>query len=503
MRPRSALVACLCAALAAPADAHDAGVVVTAALDRPPIARLNPRLVGVGWDPVPITDEAMAPLSPDLVRIDAGLEHLYPGGSDRDPAAFRALAHQVDEARAIGGRPLVILSYMPPWLADAGPGDPRDPTRLPPRDTATWGRLVEGVVGRLARDHGVRWFEAWNEPDWPVFWQGSREEWLERIYRPSADAVARVEERTGLDLRYGGCACLFPDPLWIPPLLAYVRANGLPLDFLSWHYYGNYPFTGPDGGEPIGPPGFREFLELIGHPNPATTAMAFSDQVALVRTWRDAAYPDGARHPEMVIDEWNLSAGGFDRRHDTAEGAAFDAAVLVEMQRAGLDRSAVFRSVDPAYGPEVVPPKPELYGGWGLVGRQGTRKPAWDVFRFWKHLFPRIVGLSSTLDGRAGVFAVVTGRNRGNVRILAANFQASGSHRHHLEVRLTGAARGRWTIRAVGAGGRERTWTARSDGTVAVRMTLPAQSAWILLAERRSAAGAAPFVQRFTRFEPK
>ena len=44
-----------------------------------------------------------------------------------------------------------------------------------------------------------------------------------------------------------------------------LRDTSLPLDFVSWHYYGNYPFVGPDGREPSLP---AEAYLLLGHRNP-------------------------------------------------------------------------------------------------------------------------------------------------------------------------------------------------------------------------------------------
>ncbi len=52
-------------------------------------------------------------------------------------------------------------------------------------------------------------------------------------------------------------------------------------------------------------------------------------------------------------------------RHDTAEGAAFAAGVLVEMQEGGLDASAFFRATDTL----------DRAGAHGTVKRDGTRKP--------------------------------------------------------------------------------------------------------------------------------
>jgi hypothetical protein len=446
-------LAALVLVVAVPVGAHPLGIDMAADASAPPIAATNHRLVGLGSDRAPFMRDAVSPLRPNLIRIDAGIDRLYPAGPAIDEPAFDGLAAEVDAALSIpGAEPVVILSYMPRWLAKTQPFEFRDPTRLPPRDVGVWRSIVGEVASRL-HGRGVQWFEAWNEPDFPGFWQGSIREWLQEVFEPSGRAVAAA------GARYGGCACLFPDPAWVVATMAYARAVALPIDFVSWHYYGNYPFIGPDGREPGTEP-----LAPLGQRNPAANAASFSEQIEAVRAWRDAIFAGAASLPELWIDEWNLSAGGFDRRHDTAEGAAFDTAVLVEMQRAGLDRSAFFRSVDPAYGPDVVPASPELYGGWGLVGRYGTVKPAWTAFAHWQGLGTDILAISDPASAGLNVSALVARAGPDRLQVLAANF---ADHTHAMRVRLSGLTPGDWVV-----GGEP----VHSDGTLVVERELPAGS---------------------------
>lgn len=463
-----------CAVLLAvtPARAQTPDVALSAYAAMDPIAETNRRLIGVGWDAAAFTPRAMAPLRPDLVRMDASLERLYPRGPKLDETAFAALRTEVTEVLSIGATPVVILSYTPAWLAETRPSS--DATKVPPSDPMTWRRLVGDVVDRLSA-LGVRWFEAWNEPDVPVFFQGLQTEFFEKIYRPSAEAVRDVARRTRRHLRFGGCACSTPNPAWIVHMMQFARENSLPLDFISWHYYGNLPFFGPDGAEPLGPPEIRPLLAPLRQRNPVTSAASYGDQIAAVRSWRDALYDEG--EPELWLDEWNLSSGGFDRRHDTAEGAAFQAAVLVELQRADVDRAAVFRSVDPAYGSDVVPLRPEPYGGWGLVGRYGTIKPAWRAHRFWAQLGRDILAYTSSVDARAGVSGLLTRRDPRSVVAFVSNFVASGGERRRVVVRLEGAARGTWMARVTSLDGRAHTRTVRSRGELVVPIDLDAQTA--------------------------
>ncbi|MER3453143.1 MAG: hypothetical protein C4344_05755, partial [Acidimicrobiia bacterium] len=340
-----------------------------------PAEPVNRALVGLGWHPGGPPLSSVADLSPKLVRTDASLQDVSPAPGELHLGPLLAT---VAEIRAIGAEPLVILSYVPAWLG--GPNaHGRDPTRVAPADPDAWERLVHDVVLALATAPApARTFEAWNEPDSPIFWQDTPEAWSATVAR-SAEAVARVERETGIDLAFGGPATAVPDPVYLAAFLKPFRTDpGLPLDFVSWHYYANTPFFGPDGNEfPLLAP----LHPVVGRPNPLADPSIYGPQVGQMRTWTAGALAGSNRAlPALVLDEWNLSAAGFDRRHDTNVGAAFVAATLVELQAAGLEKSVFFQATD-------APPPPgagDTYGGHGLVTRTGARKPAWWSMWLWQ-----------------------------------------------------------------------------------------------------------------------
>jgi hypothetical protein len=144
----------------------------------------------------------------------------------------------------------------------------------------------------------------------------------------------------------------------------------------------------------------------------------------------------------------------------------------------------MFRSVDPLYGPDVVPPTPELYGGWGLVGRRGTVKPAWRAHRFWRELGRDILAFTSMQDAALGVSGVLTRRSPGRYSALASNFDAKDGHRHVLELRLHGVGAGRWTIRVRGVDASDRRTAASSGTDLVVPVELEPQSAVLIELKR-------------------
>lgn len=402
----AALAALLAVVLAATATAGAATPQSTIVVDiSRQLGPVNRQLIGFGWHPGGAPLSTVAPLDPHLVRIDASLQDVSVGPGQ--PLRLAPLLAHVAEVRAAGGEPLVILSYLPAWLGRPGALG-RDPTRVRPADLNAWQRVVHDVVHAVATapQRAVR-FEAWNEPDIPLFWQDTPTAWVDTVER-SARAVAAVEQETGIDLQFGGPATAVPNPTYLLPFLARFRNPALPLDFVSWHYYGNYPFFGPDGAEfPITQP----IQPFLGRPNPIASPRAYAPQVDLMRSLTDAALAGSGRaRPALVLDEWNLSAAGFDRRHDSAAGAAFAAGVLGSMQGARLDAAAFFMATDTRGVP----------GEHGAVNRAGVPKPVWWAFELWQRLAPTQVAVSGV--DPLGSLSVTASKGEGRVTILLSSF---------------------------------------------------------------------------------
>lgn len=108
----------------------------------------------------------------------------------------------------------------------------------PPSDLAAW--------RTICRDYAAHWrttgrcvthYEIWNEPDNPpFFFRGTKTDYFE-IYRHGALGVKEGDPQALV----GGptVAALHHDHSWIIAFLDYVTSESLPLDFLSFHNYGN------------------------------------------------------------------------------------------------------------------------------------------------------------------------------------------------------------------------------------------------------------------------
>lgn len=394
---RSAVVALLTAlavsASAIPAPAGAAPLPWPFAAERDvnvdfsaPRGRLNTDLVGVNVGTGSL-EPGLAPLEPNIVRIDGSLETLWNCDTGTlDPTRLVHLDEQIDSALAVGTTPLVILSYMPACLAATSPfgvwATLWGTHTRPPADPAAWQRAVTAVVhelvtARLARSAPpVTWFEAWNEPDIPVFFSGTPSRFARSVLLAELRALDEVEAATGIDLHLAVCGCATPNESFMRVSMDAAADAGLDIDALSWHYYANFPFPGPDGVEALGPPELAGLVRLLGIRNPAAAPVLYRDQARRI----------GRRWPHMtkLITEWNLASAGFDRRNDSHAGAAFQFASLAAMHVGGVDAAAVYRSIDNATHDGFGRPLPDRYGGFGLLFRDDARKPAWFANRLWQ-----------------------------------------------------------------------------------------------------------------------
>lgn len=408
-------------------------VVVTVHADHV-VRAVNRRLVGFNWHTGGAPLQTVAPLRPAIIRIDASLERVSPAPGRLD---LGDLLERVAQIRSIGAEPLVILSYTPPWLAQPNASF-GDPTKTPPRDLAAWQQVVHDVVFALATaPTPARWFEAWNEPDLPTFWTGLPTQWLDTA-AASARAVSQVQAETGISLRFGGPASVVPDPVLLAGLALRLRAQQTPLGFVSWHYYGNLPCLGPDGPESgLSGGGLQQ---LLGCRNPLTLPAAYGAQIDAMRAaTRLSLLGSGWPDPPLLIDEWNLSSGGLDRRHDTEAGAAFDAATLMQMQAHGLNAATFYAATD-------TDPRP---GNFGLVRVDGSRKPAWWSFWLWQKLEPQevLVDGNDPTGALTSNPAVIASRSADGhtVTALVAAFDPSCNGARSLTVRLAGLPPGTHT----------------------------------------------------------
>ena len=89
-----------------------------------------------------------------------------------------------------GMRPIMELDFMPTALSTSG-------DKTPPKDYNEWKNFIKGLAQHCVDKYGMddvkNWYwEVWNEPDYPGFWDGSDMNKYYTLYDNTVDALVAV-----------------------------------------------------------------------------------------------------------------------------------------------------------------------------------------------------------------------------------------------------------------------------------------------------------------------
>lgn len=282
----------------------------------------------------------------------------------------------------------------------------------PPKDTEKWAEVCLGIVRHYndgwANGHkwNIRYWEVWNEPDLdPRTWTGTMDEYCS-LY----EATAKKIKAAFPNVKVGGPSFARFHPgdkdnssdEKARQFLAFCRDRKLPLDFFSWHRYGN-------------------------------DLKAFIDEPAHVRKVLDSY---GFNKTELIFDEWHYRVHAFTgnpkTNADPVDGlasmnaAAFAVAAMIGWQDAPLDMSCHY----------TIGPLNEWWGAWDSMN--GRTKLFYALKSFAAMLdYPARTAVSSDSTG----LQVLAGRNAAGKRaVLVVNFK-TGAERLRLSLKGAGGAR--------------------------------------------------------------
>ena len=198
----------------------------------------------------------------------------------------------------------------------------------PPADPAVYAAAALKVLEHIGeRGVTVRYVELWNEPDLPFFYSGTFEEWW-ATYVAFAHAVHDAGYAVGGPSWAGALA---PED-WLVGIAKLCVAEGVPLDFYSFHRYGETD---------------TEILERCHQ----------------VRSVLEQA---GLSDTKILLDEW-----GYDLRQapvfGTVHNAVFVAACLMQFPAAGIADQTNILLIDPV--------APEFGRFHGLTRQDGDPNP--------------------------------------------------------------------------------------------------------------------------------
>lgn len=266
-----------------------------------------------------------------------------------------------DQLLAKGIKPFVELSFTPEALktSDQTIFYWKGNTSHPRLDL--WGPLIGAfarhLVARYGADEVRSWFfEVWNEPNLPMFWQDADQQAYFDMYAVTARALKAVDP----GLRVGGPATA--GAAWVPQFLAFAKSSGAPVDFVTTHTYGvNGGFLDEEG---------KADTKL--DPSPGAIS---ADVLRVRRQIEDSSF---AGLP-LYFTEWSASYTPRDLVHDSYISAPYILSKLKAVKGAVQGMSYwVYSDLFEENGP---PPAP-FHGGFGLMTRDGIRKAAWFAYKY-------------------------------------------------------------------------------------------------------------------------
>jgi xylan 1,4-beta-xylosidase len=143
------------------------------------------------------------------------------------PTAWRSseASAPADRVRGLGASQTIVLSDH--WSYPAHGWRPFGPPWAQPERYAAWVReFAQHYKGR-----GVFYWDIWNEPDFEIFWDGTREQ----FYETFAIAERVLREDLGSDARIVGPSTTMWRLDWIEGLAEFCLQRGCRFDAVSWH----------------------------------------------------------------------------------------------------------------------------------------------------------------------------------------------------------------------------------------------------------------------------
>ena len=331
----------------------------------------------------------------------------------------------------------------------------------PPLDSEKWADICIGII-RHYNDgwasgfrSGIRYWEIWNEPEnRPACWTGTDEQFLALYATASRKIKSRFPNLAvgGPSFGYTGevRAGQFVAGGFLTNFLAVCRRESLPLDFFSWHCY-----TDDVNELIVRARGLRALLEEYG----------FTNAESHLNEWN---YLPGKSWAALSKSSTPEVRRNFYERMAGAEGAAFIASALIELQNAPVDMCNLFHGET---------------GPFGIFDEHGVRQKNYFALLAFAELLnaPRRVAVegNATLHAIAGV-----NEEQGRAAVLISNRAESQGLVQVNCANLPWRTGSVWRVRVVdGAHDLDEVTDARIEGT-RVTFTLRRPAVALMTIER-------------------
>lgn len=294
-----------------------------------------------------------------------------------------------------GIKPFIELGFMPSEIKSS------DDTVFSwkanvsmPKDMRLWNDLIRSFTTHLINRYGINevrtwYFEVWNEPELEgLFWAGTKEDYFE-LYMNTHKTIKSIDKK----LKVGGPSVAHEAILeksWMRDFLNYISVTDLKIDFLSIHIYPEV-YTS------------MEDLNRI-----ITNLKAGKDETYLLNNWESIGKiyhgKDNPKKtlenlakvskeklgfsPEIHVTEWNASAFARNFIHDTCFASNYILYSVIE-NIGKVDSLGYWTMTDLIEENKVG--ISHFHGGFGLINKDGIKKPSYFAYYFLNKLGKNLV----------------------------------------------------------------------------------------------------------------
>lgn len=197
-----------------------------------------------------------------------------------------------------------------------------------PQNFDIYATLVSTLVNRYSLNYKqtglprkVSHWEIWNEPDLHFFWNNNKPQTFYEFY----SKIARVIKAVDPSAKVGAAGVAYgynPNGEYLDGLLNYCRNTNTPIDFLSWHYYGN---TSADP---------QNIIDLGNQIQTTLNAYGYDDLESLCTEWNSTPFASANTYTKV----------------QSANNAAYIASTLMYMQYCKVDKAYYYRGDASSFG---------------------------------------------------------------------------------------------------------------------------------------------------------
>ena len=260
-----------------------------------------------------------------------------------------------------------------------------------PKDISLWTDMVKEFIRNCINRYGLEeveswYFEVWNEPELEyVYWIGGKEDYF-KFYKETALAIKSISDK----IKVGGPSIThqaLKDSTWLQEFLIY--CNDAPLDFVTLHIYPESYSSAETEGLIARIMEGEDILDLAREAKQLKPIYFGKDHTYdTLKSARDFIKDNSNKELELHVTEWSASAIPRNLISDTAYVGTF--IIRNVLNSIGqVDSLGYWTFTD--IMEEMKAGISHFHGGFGLINKEGLKKPSYNAYYLLSKLGPEII----------------------------------------------------------------------------------------------------------------